>query len=62
MKPFIAFDVISELFASHGNELLKLEFDINANAAATVYVQVHDWPNPTDLAAGLAAPTNGSVP
>ncbi len=62
MNPIIAFNVISKQFSKHGSEILKLEFDINASASATVYVQVHDFPQPADLAAGLTVPAAGSVP
>lgn len=60
--PIIAFSVISKQFTKHPGELMKLEYDINIGAATTVYVQIHDWPNPIDLAAGLTAPANGAVP
>ena len=62
MKPIIAFNTIFMQFCKHTNELLKVEYDINAGAAATVYVQVFDFPTPVDLAAGTAAPANTSVP
>lgn len=39
-----------------------MEYDINASSAATVYVQIHDWPNPVDLAKNLIVPANGAVP
>lgn len=62
MKTVIAFSTISLQVVKHGNELKKLEYDINAGAAATTYVQLHDFPTPADLAAGNAAPANGAVP
>lgn len=62
MNPIIAFNVISKQFSKHESGLLKLEFDVNAGAAATGYVQIHDFPTPADLAANRAAPAAGSVP
>lgn len=62
MNPIQAFNVISKQFSKHESGMLKLQFDVNASAAATVYVQVHDWPNPADLAAGLTVPANGAIP
>lgn len=49
----IAFSVISNVFVKHPNALLKFECDINASAAATVYVQLHD---------ARVLPGNGAVP
>lgn len=60
--PVIAFSVISKILTKHPGELMKLEYDINAGAATTVYVQIHDWPPALDLASGLAVPANGAVP
>lgn len=62
MQSSIAFNVISKQFTKHANSIQKLEFDINASAASTVYVQVHDFPTPADLAAGNTVPANGTVP
>lgn len=62
MNPIISFNVISKQFSKHESGLLKLEYDINASAATTVYVQIHDWPTPAAMAAGLTVPTVGSVP
>ncbi len=62
MNPITAYDTISKQFTRHEAGLLKLEFDVNASSAATVYVQIHDFPQPADLAAGLTVPANGTVP
>lgn len=62
MNPIIAFNVISKQFSKHESGLLKLEYDVNSSAAAVVYVQIHDWPTPAAMAAGLTAPAVGSVP
>ena len=62
MNSIITFNTISKQFSKHESELLKLEFDVNASAASTVYVQIHDFPQPADLAAGRTAPAAGSVP
>lgn len=62
MNSIIAFDTISRQFTTHRSELMKLEFDVNASAAATVYVQLHDFPTAKDLAAGNTAPAVGAVP
>lgn len=62
MQSIIGFNTISKQFTKRANSIQKLEFDINAAAAATVYVQVHDFPTPADLAAGNTAPANASVP
>lgn len=62
MTPVISFGVFSQLASKHRNSIMKLEYDINSGAAATVYVQLHDWPTAQDLAAGLTVPANGAVP
>lgn len=63
MQPIIAFNVIQKQFSKHESGLIKLEYDINASAGTGgVFVQIHDWPTPVDLAAGLTAPANGAVP
>lgn len=62
MQPIIAFNVISKQFSKHESGLLKLEFDVNASAAPTGYVQIHNFPSPADLAAGLTVPAAGSIP
>lgn len=49
----IAFSVNSIVFTQHPNFLMKFECDINAGAATTVYIQLHD---------ARVLPANGAVP
>lgn len=62
MKVVTAFSAISKQVCKHSNELKKLEYDINSGAATNVYIQLFDFPTPTDLAAGNVAPAVGAVP
>lgn len=62
MQPVIGFAVVSLQASKHRNSLMKLEADMNSASATVCYIQIFDWPTPADLALGLTAPANGSVP